>query len=299
MNYETIGRLIYKGYHHPINYIQNVKLSNISDEGCFCLYIIEQGSGYVGVEDNMLHFSSPALLCINEKERLTFHRCSDVRMNAIYFHPYILNPNFDYEFIRKCNNFNSVQLQDLYFLKPFLQHVNNYSGLFFLEADNFIKILKLGEQLRNELTLQGDDSWPCRSRSYFIELLILISRLYDSYQRSDNKLLPEMSENIAGVLDYLHNNYQNRITLEQLASIFATNRTTLNNQFYKITKLTVIEYLIQLRISIAAALLRDTRLPVTEIMERVGFNSNSYFWRTFKKCYNITPIEYREKYCWV
>lgn len=108
-----------------------------------------------------------------------------------------------------------------------------------------------------------------------------------------------MPESVAAIVTYLNNNYKEKITLEHLATMFTTNRTCLNDQFYKVTNLSIIDYLIKLRVNLAATMLRDTLIPISEIMSRVGFNDRSHFWRTFKKYTSLSPKEYRKKYCWI
>jgi AraC family L-rhamnose operon regulatory protein RhaS len=51
-----------------------------------------------------------------------------------------------------------------------------------------------------------------------------------------------------------------------------------------------------LRINLAAAMLRDTGLPITEVRQRVGFNDDSHFRRTFRKYLGMAPGEYRREY---
>ena len=108
-------------------------------------------------------------------------------------------------------------------------------------------------------------------------------------------------EGVSGVVNdiitYLHTNYQNKITLNLLASKFNSNRTTLNELFCKATNLSIINYLINYRINLAIILLKDTLIPISEIVERVGFNDTAHFWRTFKKHTGLSPSKYRNKYC--
>ncbi len=58
-------------------------------------------------------------------------------------------------------------------------------------------------------------------------------------------------------------------------------------------------YLTQLRIRLAALMLRDTKLPISEVMWRVGFRDGTHFGRTFRKHTAQSPSEYREQYCWM
>ena len=94
----------------------------------------------------------------------------------------------------------------------------------------------------------------------------------------------------------MHTHYQEKITIAKLTREFHTNRTTLSKRFHEVTGMPVIAYLIQLRINLAAAMLRDTGLPITEVRQRVGFNDDSHFRRTFRKYLGMAPGEYRHEY---
>ena len=76
-------------------------------------------------------------------------------------------------------------------------------------------------------------------------------------------------------------------------SVFCLNE----NEFIKATGMPVIAYLISLRLKMAATFLRETLLPVSEIIGRSGFKDRSHFVRIFKKYLGLTPYEYRKKYC--
>ncbi|MDD6770863.1 MAG: AraC family transcriptional regulator [Inconstantimicrobium porci] len=78
---------------------------------------------------------------------------------------------------------------------------------------------------------------------------------------------------------------------------FNMNRTTLSEKFNRLVGETIITYINKLRVNIATTLLRDTRVPISEIMEIVGFNDSSYFFRTFKIYKGQSPKEYRDEYC--
>lgn len=55
------------------------------------------------------------------------------------------------------------------------------------------------------------------------------------------------------------------------------------------------ELLRQKRLSKAAALLSATRLSVGEVIEAVGYDNTSYFYRVFKEQYGVNPTEYRDR----
>jgi len=300
MSYGTAGKEQHIKYKLPLYYSPDTCLNEEPEDECFRFLLIEHGSGSICFEDRSINFIAPTILCLNEKDFPLIKNCPDAKIQTIYFYPNLINSLFNYKNIRDSeNNFSNAELQDQYLLSPFIFRNNYYQGQFSLEANILSKVSKLFAFIGRELQQQKDFFWPCRSRSYMLELLILITKLFDSNQDSLENNTTNIPENVANLITYLHNNYQEKITLDQLSTMFTTNRTSINDQFYKVTNLSIIDYLIKLRVNLAAAMLRDTMLPISEIIIRVGFNDNSNFWRTFKKHTALSPKEYRDQYCWI
>jgi AraC family L-rhamnose operon regulatory protein RhaS len=149
------------------------------------------------------------------------------------------------------------------------------------------------------LAAKGDANWPCRSRSYFLELLILVERAHANPELADAPSLAESESGVDSVVLYLHAHYHRKITLAELTRTFHTNRTTLARRFHQATGSTVVAYLTRLRMNVAASILRDTELGIGEVMRRVGFRDGTHFGRTFRRYAGCTPSEYRRRYCWM
>ena len=105
-----------------------------------------------------------------------------------------------------------------------------------------------------------------------------------------------MSDEIMDVLDWVHIHYLDKVVLEDITKQFHTNKTTLNQKFKAVMGITVMEYIISLRMQIACSLLRKTFLTVGEIMERSGYRDDAHFLRSFKKYAGCTPTEYRNQF---
>lgn len=104
-------------------------------------------------------------------------------------------------------------------------------------------------------------------------------------------------EFIKKVIDLIRKNIDN----ENLQSLFIEKELGISNsQLYRKTKqifsLTPGDLIRTIRIKHAAELLRKNVLTVSEICYLSGFNNRSYFYREFKKMYNITPKNYQLKY---
>jgi AraC-like DNA-binding protein len=94
------------------------------------------------------------------------------------------------------------------------------------------------------------------------------------------------------VTQYLNEHYAEKIALESLCFLFATNKTTLCREFKEEHGMTVLQYVNALRIKEAKRLLRMQRYTATEIAERVGFASLHYFSRVFKAVAGVSPQRY-------
>ena len=108
-----------------------------------------------------------------------------------------------------------------------------------------------------------------------------------TYKNLDN-------QRIKGMLDFIQKNYSNELTLKEIGeAVFIGERETLRC-FARTIGISPIEYLKKYRVKVAANLLTTTDLPVTEICIQCGFNSPSYFSKSFQRVFNVTPREYRK-----
>lgn len=101
---------------------------------------------------------------------------------------------------------------------------------------------------------------------------------------------------IKKVQDFIENNYHGKITIDQMASMFALSRRHLERRFKKATSNTVLEYLQRVRMEAAKLSLESLKENVNEVMYKVGYNDTKAFRATFKKTTGLSPLEYRNKY---
>jgi transcriptional regulator GlxA family with amidase domain len=95
---------------------------------------------------------------------------------------------------------------------------------------------------------------------------------------------------------FIENNFQQKITVDQLASMFALSRRNLERRFKKATSNTASEYLQRVKIEAAKLSLESSRENVNEVMWKVGYTDNKAFRTTFKRITGLSPMQYRNKY---
>ena len=96
-------------------------------------------------------------------------------------------------------------------------------------------------------------------------------------------------------LEYLRQNYNQPVTLNEVAEKVYLSTYYLSRIFKKELGMSFVDYLNDLRIKKAMELLKNTDYKTYEIAELVGINDPHYFSRLFKKYSNKTPTEYREE----
>lgn len=103
------------------------------------------------------------------------------------------------------------------------------------------------------------------------------------------------NDRIKQMLAYLQENYASPISVALLAAHANICPRECLRCFHKLLHLSPIQYLIRYRISRACILLKDTDLSILEIASSCGFESPSYFTKTFRQHVGCTPTAYRGK----
>src|SRR5579859_220585 len=103
-------------------------------------------------------------------------------------------------------------------------------------------------------------------------------------------------ESIRKAQEFIEKNFQEKITVDQLASMLAIGRRNLERRFKKATSNSVIEYMQRVKIEAAKKNLESSHENVNEVMFKVGYTDTKAFRTTFKKLTGLSPVQYRTKY---
>lgn len=95
---------------------------------------------------------------------------------------------------------------------------------------------------------------------------------------------------------FIEENFQGRITVDELADRYAMGRRSFERRFKKATSNTVVEYMQRIKIEAAKRSFESSRKNINEVMYDVGYTDTKAFRTVFKKITGLTPIEYRNKY---
>ena len=101
---------------------------------------------------------------------------------------------------------------------------------------------------------------------------------------------------ILKVQEFIEQNYQEKITVDELCDEIAVSRRTFERRFKRATSNTVIEYLQRVKVEAAKKELEKGRKTVNEVMYEVGYSDPKAFRGVFKRITDMTPLDYLNKY---
>ena len=117
----------------------------------------------------------------------------------------------------------------------------------------------------------------------------LIDFTYLLYQHTLNELSPVVQR----AVNYIQENYAQQISIKEYCVLCKMSTPYFGHLFKTETGMFFNNYLNQCRMCAAIALLHDTELKISDIAEKCGFSSDSYFISCFKKQIGLSPIKFR------
>ena len=158
------------------------------------------------------------------------------------------------------------------------------------ESEAYAPIISLFETARS-----GDKFYELEVYSLLFKIFLLLYR-EGRIVEQPNKKLCKQSRAISAVLDKIEADFDEDITLTELAELAGLNEKYLCRIFKEYTEKTIIEYINEIRIENACYEMSVTGNNITRAAFDSGFNDLSYFSKTFKKLKGISPTEYKKKF---
>lgn len=137
--------------------------------------------------------------------------------------------------------------------------------------------------------------------AYELELKSMLFILFANFYKYEyvhkenniNELAFDLQEKIKAILNYIQENYDRDISIEEVASLCDFSEYHFMRFFKKYVGTSCLKYINNYRLEKAAELLKSNNSSITEISLDCGFNNLSYFNKLFKRKYHLTPREFR------
>ncbi|MCL9781133.1 AraC family transcriptional regulator [Vibrio sp. S4M6] len=119
------------------------------------------------------------------------------------------------------------------------------------------------------------------------------SSMHLSRQCCDASFEYRQQSQLNRILETVHQQYQQPLSIVQLAQDIGMSESTLNRFFKRLMGQPIIQYITDLRLAKACSLLIDTNLAISYVATQSGFHNLSNFNRLFKKYKQMTPRAFR------
>lgn len=144
-----------------------------------------------------------------------------------------------------------------------------YKGDFLSKITEVTSLNEVGEIMRQEVIYYADE-------------------LFDYVQQEHSPLIEK-------AVQYISDNYMDKVSLKDLAEYLHINESYLSKLFKKELSQCFTDYLNEIRINNSIILMRDQTKNLLEIANSVGFNNQSYFTKVFVKNKGISPKRFRQE----
>ncbi len=278
------------------HYLDRFKPEYISND-CFSIVIIERGSLTAKISGVDCHIPAPAVLCLDERKTIKVLSDSSSDVRIIKFDPRFLNVNMLIKTIRSSQYEHLCQQHAFFQLSPFLTEDISKTCIK-LSEDTLNKIIKSFDSLTKNLEEQKDWYWSCRARSYFIDIINILERIYHNFyidEPYESCMKIAISSEFKALLTHINNHLDEKITLDSLYTMFRINKNQIENLFSEFLDTTFYDYLRNRRYEEATYYLRFTELDGEQIASRIGLSSSQNFCKFFKLISGVTPNSYRKE----
>ena len=126
-------------------------------------------------------------------------------------------------------------------------------------------------------------------------LLIRLSRQISVQPKTENEN-PKFDLIIADIIRSLNQSLPVDISARELAEKYYMSPSAFSTHFQRAMGCSFRDYVTNLRIRHACALLLTTDSPVGEILSKCGYSDSKSFYKSFRKCTGMTPMEYKKAY---
>ena len=199
----------------------------------------------------------------------------------------------------------SMSEEDLYsFIEEKVRFLrtSNRSELLYMLASSIVAFVKNVVAVNNLLDMDNEFfkiDIDERVDNCFTDGMIvscLKTYLGEMFEEIRNLIAQRSSKALRTALTYIDNNYNQQITLQDVAEQVYYSPNYLGSIIKKETGHTFLEYLTNIRIRKAEELLRNSHYTIGKIATMVGYNDEKYFSQLFAKTTGIKPFEYRKFY---
>ncbi len=196
-----------------------------------------------------------------------------------------------------ANALNTVfdEIIDFYTINPalFIEALDTSTNILYMT----ISLLPDGEKNISSIFANEPDSYRCiYSYTTTSEVVTWLKKLSDGIVSFLSTKKKDYKEQVVqNVKDYINDNLDKKLSLNEVAYVFNFNPNYLSHLFAKYSDSTFVEFITKSKIDSSKKLLLNGELRINEVAEKLGFDNAFYFSKVFKKYVGMSPREFQQK----
>jgi AraC-like DNA-binding protein len=201
-----------------------------------------------------------------------------------------LSDNFMNKFAKDLSDLSGYSL--LFEIEPILRSAVNEELFLHLSNEEMQSLLP---ELNNLVDFETTEYSGIKTVKNAKALSIIGTLAYLMHKKNPSTSVHSApsAKNIIKSVEFIHENYMEKINVEDLAEMSFMSYATLTRYFKKIFNASPTEYIMNIRIKNAKNMLRATDKSLSQIAQDCGFFDLSHFSHAFLKSEKITPLKYR------
>jgi YesN/AraC family two-component response regulator len=244
------------------------------------IYYMLSGERYYFIKDRTYHVVKGDLVIINKNE---IHKTTHVDSSNTMHERILIE--FKKEFLGSI--IDDINDTDLF--SCFHQNINVLR--LNINEQSFIENLLFKMVSENKRQSEGFKTYLKVS---LVELLLFITRCVAKVSTNHFEYPNAVHKKISDIVKHINNHYMENLTLTSISKKFFISPYYFSRTFKEVTGFTFVEYVNSVRIKEAQRLLRESKLNVTQIAEKVGYENITHFGRVFKAITGFSPLKYKK-----
>lgn len=241
------------------------------------IIVIKKGEGIVSVDLNEYHVQTGDIIFVisGQLHSISQYKSSTMEYENILFKPHLLK-----------SSLNDLCWET--FLSPLFSGTSSIPAVIRTDSPNY----DLFSSHIREIDLLCDrkaTGYQLAVKGHLFLLFYNLTAESISASHSNRKRL----DKIKAVISYVEAYYAQSITVEEMAALCFFSKSYFMKFFKETMGISFITYLNDYRLEVAANMLHATGDNILDIANSCGFDNLSYFNRSFKKKYGVTPGKYR------
>ncbi len=295
MAIRALGENYFENYGFPINVCKVDRNENLTHEFDLTeaehshdfteVVFIVKGRGVQVIEEQEYPVSAGDVFVLQGNQKHFFKDPKGIEIINIMYHE-DKKAKIVSEIIRQLPGYKA-----LFILESQYRATHHFKNKLHLDRSNIAKLEMVLNVMLSEQEHKKDGFKKIISNR-LEELIIILSRHYSSLDATEAKSLIRIGK----VIDYLEENYSNKIYLDEMAELSFMSTRNFQRIFKKAVGSSPTSYLQEIRLQKARKLLRESNTSVTNIAIETGFGDSNYLIKCFKKSTGVTPVQFRMRY---